>query len=270
MKYCLTVLLVITTSAIAVEKQNQADKDPQDRLIFIEDKDEYMSYLKKLDNENSESEKPAKLRLVADLSNISIPDSPAAFTQAWHNPPVCQDITGSCWSFSSTSFFESEVFRTTGRRVKLSEMYSVYWEYMEKAREYIRLRGDSAFGRGSQPNAALRIWELYGAVPAEAYTGKKAQDKLYKDTVMFSELKKLLKKCKADNFWDEKTILNQVKTILNRHMGKPPVTINNNGSAISPREYLQDVLRLKLEDYVDIMSFEAEPYFKTWRIQGLG
>ena len=262
MKYCLTILLVITTSAIAVEKQNQADKDTHDRLIFVEDKDEYMSYLKKLDNENSKSNSPARQRLVVDLSNISIPDSPATFTQAWHNPPICQDITGSCWSFSSTSFFESEVFRTTGRRVKLSEMYSVYWEYVEKARQYIRQRGDSAFGRGSQPNAALRIWKLYGAVPAEAYEGKKVQGKFYKDTVMFSELKKLLKKCKTENYWKEKTLLNQVKDILNHHMGKPPATIDNNGSSISPQEYLQDVLRLKLEDYVDIMSFEAQPYFK--------
>ena len=212
MKYWLTVLLVITTSAIAVDKPDQANNDPVDRLIFIEDKDEYMSYLKKLDNDKSETGNSVKLRPVVDLSRSSIPDSPSTFTQAWHNPPICQDITGSCWSFSSMSFFESEVFRTTGRQIKLSEMYTVYWEYVEKARQYIRQRGDSAFGRGSQPNATLRIWKLYGTVPAKAYAGKHAQEKSYKDTEMFSELKKLLKKCKTDNLWDEETILNRSRT----------------------------------------------------------
>lgn len=57
-----------------------------------------------------------------DTANMSIPDSTRTFRSVWHTPPISQDLTGSCWSFAATSFFESEVFRLSARKVKISEM----------------------------------------------------------------------------------------------------------------------------------------------------
>jgi len=37
-----------------------------------------------------------------------------------------------CWCFSTTSFLESEIYRLTQRKIKLSELHTVYWEYVEK------------------------------------------------------------------------------------------------------------------------------------------
>lgn len=52
-----------------------------------------------------------------------------------------QGKTGTCWSFSTTSFLESEVIRLTGKRVDLSEMYTVRNTYVEKAYNYLYRQG---------------------------------------------------------------------------------------------------------------------------------
>ncbi len=42
-----------------------------------------------------------------DASGISAPKDPSLYTQVWHNDPVSQGNTGTCWCFSTMSFFES-------------------------------------------------------------------------------------------------------------------------------------------------------------------
>ncbi|NTW33465.1 MAG: peptidase C1, partial [Bacteroidetes bacterium] len=84
---------------------------------------------------------------------MDIPTSVDQFTKSWYQPPVSQGNTGTCWCFSTTSYFESEVYRLTKKEVKLSEMYTVYWEYVEKAKRFIKEKGNSAFGEGSEANA---------------------------------------------------------------------------------------------------------------------
>ena len=116
--------------------------------------------------------RPAEVAvLVMDPSTVDAPKSPADFRQAWHHPPVPQGLTGQCWDFSATSFLESEVHRLTGRELRLSVAHTYYWEFVEKAREFVRTRGQSVFNRGSEPDAVLRIWRRYGVMPAEAYRG---------------------------------------------------------------------------------------------------
>ena len=45
---------------------------------------------------------------------------------------ISQGRTGTCWSFSTTSFLESEAFRITGELHDFSEMASVRVIYPEK------------------------------------------------------------------------------------------------------------------------------------------
>ena len=66
--------------------------------------------------------------------------------------------------------FESEIYRLKGKNVKISEMYTVYCEYIEKARRFIQERGNSNFAEGSEANAVKRMWEMYGAVPNLVFT----------------------------------------------------------------------------------------------------
>src|SRR6188768_3492235 len=53
-----------------------------------------------------------------------------------------QNKTSTCWSFSSLSFFESELLRLGKGRVNLSEMFVVRKSYEDKADIYVRMHGE--------------------------------------------------------------------------------------------------------------------------------
>src|SRR3954470_24537255 len=53
-----------------------------------------------------------------------------------------QNMTGTCWSFSALSFFESELIRMgKGKEYNLSEMFVARKAYPMKADNYVRMHG---------------------------------------------------------------------------------------------------------------------------------
>src|SRR5262245_47200772 len=50
---------------------------------------------------------------------------------------IDQGATGTCWSFATTSFLESEYQRIHKKEIDLSEMYFARMAYLEKARRYV-------------------------------------------------------------------------------------------------------------------------------------
>ncbi|MCP2519939.1 C1 family peptidase [Candidatus Aminicenantes bacterium AC-335-K20] len=199
--------------------------------------------------------------LTLDFSKIERPKSPEEFTQYFHFPPISQGKTGTCWCFSTTSFLESELKRLGKGEIKLSEMYTVYWEYVEKARRFIREKGNSFFGQGSEHNAVIERIKKYGIVRASDYTGLLSGKKTHDHTELFKELKAYLNFLKENNYWDEETAIEYVKAILNKHLGKPPEKIIVDGKEMTPKEYLDNVLQLPLDDYVAIISFKYLPFY---------
>ncbi len=198
--------------------------------------------------------------LTMDFSKIKKPASPKAFQQVFHFPPIRQDTTGTCWCFSGTSFLESELYRIHKKKIKLSEMYTVYWEYVEKARRYIRKKGHSAFGEGSEQDAVVNRIKQYGIVRESDYNGLLPGQKKYNHAKMFREMRDYLHYLKAHNYWDEKIALANIKMILNKYMGKPPETIEVNGQKMTPKEFAQS-LDLPLNDYVTFMSLKYLPFY---------
>lgn len=198
-----------------------------------------------------------------DFSRFDAPKSVDDFTQYWHNPPISQGNTGTCWCFSTTSFLESEVCRLTKGKMKFSEMYTIYWEYVEKVLGYVRSRGDQEFGEGSQANAVLRAWKKHGIVPEKDYTGLLNGQPFHDHSKLFAELDSYLKSVKASNAWDEAEVESTVKSILNHYLGTPPEKIEVDGKLITPKEFLEQVVKLNLDDYVSLVSFSDRPYY-TW------
>ena len=133
------------------------------------------------DREQNNKDVPgeAKRYFIADQSGLDLPNKIDFYkNQFWHNAPISQGNTGTCWCFSTTSFLESEAYRLHKVQVKVSEIYTVYWEYVEKARRYVQERGNSLFDEGSEANAVTRIWKKYGVVPEESYTGTVKRKKI--------------------------------------------------------------------------------------------
>ena len=195
------------------------------------------------------------------MSGIARPASPAAFAQAFHFPPVAQYLTGTCWSFSTTSMYESEVYRLTGEKIKLSEIWTVYWEYVEKMRRFVRQRGDSLIAEGSEANAVPRIWRQYGIVTEEAYPGVVGSDGRHDHARLVAQLGELAAWVKAHDLWDEGRVLAMARAILDRELGPPPERLTYSGRQYTPQEFLAQVLRLNLDDYVEFMSTLSVPFF---------
>jgi bleomycin hydrolase len=141
-------------------------------------------------------------------------------------------------------------------------MYTVYWEYIEKAKRYIKERGDSEFDEGSEANAVPRIWKMYGAVPKDAYTGLLPGQKFYDHKKMIKEMKAYLKNVKSNNAWDEDEAIRVIKSILNHYMTEPPTEFTFENEKYTPLEFLTNYLQLKLDDYVDILSYMQKPFYQ--------
>ncbi len=122
--------------------------------------------------EVKKADKPAKPIYKFDINKLSwYPKSVDEFTTWWKNIPISQGNSNTCWSFSTTSFFETEVYRQSKQVVKISEMFTAYWETVEKAREFVKTRGESNFDEGSEGNAVIRMYQIYGTVPMHDYNG---------------------------------------------------------------------------------------------------
>ena len=205
----------------------------------------------------------AKRYFVADQSGLDLPNKIDFYkNQFWHNAPISQGNTGTCWCFSTTSFLESEAYRLHKVQVKVSEIYTVYWEYVEKARRYVQERGNSLFDEGSEANAVTRIWKKYGVVPEESYTGLLNGRKYHNHEVMVAEMRSYLESLKSSSAWDEEIALTTIKSIMNHYMGMPPTEVTVNGKTMTPAEYLKNVVQINPDDYVDILSYEQEPFYK--------
>lgn len=238
-------------------------QQPKQKVLYKEVRKGYYqdSILSRISeyNSHSENQEPGVF-ISADFSGMNFPTDTSGYRKYWHNAPVSQGRTGTCWSFASTSFMESEVYRLTGQKVKLSEIFFVYWEYVERAKYFVANRGKMAFGEGSEANAVPKLMKLYGAVPSVAYTGKLFGQKVHDHEALFSELDSYLKKVKELNAWNEETVVLTVKQILNHYLGEPPSTFAFAGVNYSPDDYLKKVLKITPDDYFSFMSTKSQTY----------
>src|SRR5690554_780240 len=84
-----------------------------------------------------------------NITNIE--GSSYSFTKVAHldaTPVLSQGYTGTCWSFSALSFFESEMIRKGVKNPPiLSQMYVARKAYEGKAENYIRMDGEANFSK---------------------------------------------------------------------------------------------------------------------------
>jgi bleomycin hydrolase len=254
------IILALLFFSVSLFAQNTPKKD---KAAFKEYKSGfYQNILKGIEafEKKDDTVPPVKKRFKIDLTGIDVPTSVDQFTKYWYQPPISQGNTGTCWCFSTVSFFESEIYRLFKKEVKLSEMYTVYWEYVEKAKEYIKTRGESEFAEGSEANAVTRIWKLYGEVPESAYTGMLAGQTFHNHEKMYEEMNTYLKSVKTNCEWNEDEVVATIKSILNSYMGVPPTKVTVGGVEMSPKDYLKNEMKLVLDDYIDVMSLMSSPY----------
>ena len=178
-------------------------------------------------------------------------------------PVISQGNTGTCWSFSSTSFLEAEIIRTTGKKIDLSEMYNVRHTYPKKAWNFVMRQGKAQFGEGGLNHDVINSARLAGIAPQSAYPGLIGSNTKYDHSKMVAEMEVLLKKyanpeVKLDPKWKL-----EVTAILDKYMGQDIKEFTFEGKKYTPKSFLE-MTKLKLDDYVTITSFTNEPFYKTF------
>ena len=103
-----------------------------------------------------------------------------------------QGKTGTCWSFSTSSFLESEIKRLSGLDINISEMYIVRTTYDDKAWNYTMRQGNAQFSEGGLAHDLMNAVSKNGLVPQEAFTGLFGEQIIYDHTKIVPKLKDIL------------------------------------------------------------------------------
>ena len=212
----------------------------------------------------------AQTNVLAETAQMDVPVSPD-FTVVKNNPatPVKnQAMTGTCWSFSTTSLLESQLLKNNVGNFDLSEMFTVRNIYIEKAKNYILRQGHTQFGEGGLGHDVIMSIAKYGAVPDDVYSGlPSGQSTLNHQklvTALNGYLDSLLKNPRSLVNADWLTNYNK---ILDEHMGAMPSGFTYNGNPYTPTKFSKKVMKFDPDDYVNITSFTHQPYYQTFIIQ---
>ena len=182
-------------------------------------------------------------------------------------PVINQGKTGTCWSFSTVSFLESEVKRITGKDIDLSEMYAVRMTYPEKAYNYVYRQGKAQFSEGGLSHDVMNAVAKHGIEPLEVYLGmtpgKESFDHSELEKNLTAQLEKIVKDPKNNlkAGW-----MNDVQSTLDQYMGKAPEKFNFEGKEYTPKSFAKE-LKIKPEDYVTLTSFTHHPNYSQFILE---
>ncbi len=172
--------------------------------------------------------------------------------------------SGTCWSFSALSFFESELERMGKDSANLSEMFVVWHTYSDKAEKTVRMYGELNFGPGGAFHDVLYVMDKYGMMPEEAYSGLNYGSDKHIHNEMDNVLKAMVDQVvknpngKLSTAWHP-----AVNGVLDAYLGEMPEEFEFNGKKYTPKSY-QEKLGLNPDDYVAITSFTHYPYYSEF------
>lgn len=199
-----------------------------------------------------EKEKPIepsnyKFETIKDIENTAV---------------LSQGNSGTCWSYAVNSFLESEIIRISGKKIDLSEMYSVRNTYINMGEVYIRRHGRIFFDEGGNNHDPIESAKKYGLVPYEAYTGLKKNQESNDHSKLIKKLKEIVTKATSTNDgyifkWKEEYI-----ETLDKELGKEVKEFDYQGKTYTPKTFLE-YTGLKMDDYITITSYNHIPFYKS-------
>ncbi len=175
-----------------------------------------------------------------------------------------QDRTGTCWSFATLSFLESELMRMGKSEYDLSEMFLVRTIYQDKAQNYIFRQGKANFSQGSLSHDIIRAFKMSGVVPESAYSGK-PKGSMHDHNRMEEDLKNMLDRALKDGevrkVWRDSFL-----TIMNGYIGEPPTEFAH-GDATHSAQTFAESLGINPDDYWSFTSFKHHPFYEEFILE---
>jgi len=177
---------------------------------------------------------------------------------------VCnQASSGTCWSYSTNSFLESEMMRMGKEPIRLAEIYSARCVYMDKAVAYVRMHGSISWGDGGECHDVINMYAKYGAVPQEVYTGLQYGTSKNKFAEMQALLEGILKAVVANpNGKLTPSWQKAYNDVLDSYLGAMPEKFKWDNKTYTPKSFAEERVGIHPEDYVELSSFTSDPYYK--------
>ena len=176
-----------------------------------------------------------------------------------------QERTGTCWSFATASFLESELLRLHNKSIDLSEMYHVYATYQDKAQNYLLRQGKANFSQGSLSHDVINALARRGAVPESAFSGRPEGMKLHDHSELVAALKGLLdglnKRKELSPYWPK-----AVAAVLEVYMGEVPASFSYEGKTYTPESFAA-MLDLDPKDYLSLTSYSHRPFYQPFVLE---
>ncbi len=178
-----------------------------------------------------------------------------------------QGKTGTCWSFSTTSFIESEALRMNKGKHDLSEMYFVRMVYPQKADNYVRRHGKATFGAGGLSHDIMKATALYGMLPESVYSGLGQNDQ-HNHGELHAMLEGVVKNVVENNGGTLNLKWRQAYNgILDSYLGAVPEEFLHEGKKVSPQNFASDVLGFNPQNYVELTSFTHHPFYEPFILE---
>lgn len=174
-----------------------------------------------------------------------------------------QGSSGTCWSYATNSYLESEMIRMGKDPVQLSQLFTARNVYLEKGISYVRMHGALTLGEGGALHDVINMYREYGAVPREVYTGLNYGTDKNKLAEMSAILKSVLDAVVKN---PNGTLTPNWKTayaaVIDSYLGDIPETFDYEGKEYTPKSFAKEVVGINPDDYIEMSSFTNVPYYE--------
>lgn len=180
-----------------------------------------------------------------------------------------QAKSGTCWDYSTLSYFESEILKKTGKTYDLCEMFVANKNYMDRATTVVRMHGDAQFSEGGSAYDVYYVLKNYGICPEDAMPlpGTMYGDTLNNFSEFFSVMSPYVEavaKSKAKTITS--TWKNGLQGIIDSYLGKCPEEFTYEGKKYTPKTFAAS-LGLDWNDYVSITSYTHHPFYEEFPVE---
>ena len=180
-----------------------------------------------------------------------------------------QNRSGTCWDYSTLSYFEAEILKKNGKTYDLCEAFVANKTYMDRAIQVVRLHGDCQFSQGGAAYDVLYALQNYGICPEEAMPapGTPQGDSLFNFNEFFSIMSPYVDavaKNKASKISPQWKV--GLQGILDAYLGKCPESFTYEGKTYTPQSFAKS-LGLDWNDYVSITSYTHRPFYTAFPVE---
>ena len=174
--------------------------------------------------------------------------------------------TGTCWSFATISFLESEIMRKSNLKIDLSEMHPVRWSYEKKVESYVLYQGKQQIGPGGLSHDVLYVMNQSGLMPESALKGTQTTSGIYDHGSVDDTIVKYASSIVAMGPQQSTNWRSNVGAMLDEQVGKIPSEFNYEEKKFTPASFMK-YTGLSADDYISITSFTHHPFYRPFVLE---